>query len=82
MALRESPGYEAQWREAAQTIAQCKPDAAAQASGVGYGPDPDLPECPWHGEYLDDDDGCCLCEEETGDPFAYQAVEVVFEVEE
>ena len=31
-----------------------------------------LPQCPWHGEFLDDDGGCCLCFEQVGDDFAYK----------
>lgn len=46
--------------------------AAADQAGIGYGAEPNLPECPWHGEWLDDKGGCCLCEEQTGNPFAYQ----------
>jgi len=73
-AIRETPEYEEQWRGAARaTMAQWKQDAAeADAEGIGYGPEPDLPECPWHGEYLNDDGGCCLCYEKTGDEFAYR----------
>lgn len=35
-------------------------------------PPPDAPTCPYHTEYLDDDGGCCLCDEEFGNPMAYQ----------
>ena len=74
IAFGNSPEHEAQCREAARaTMARWKRDAAeADAEGVGYGPDPDLPECPRHGEYLDDDGGCCLCYEQTGDSFDYK----------
>jgi hypothetical protein len=74
--IRESSEYKEQVRAATQAaIAQWKRDAAeADALGIGYGPDPDLSECPVHGEYLDDEGGCCLCYEETGDDFAYRKV--------
>ena len=72
---RESPEYEAQWRRAMEaTRAQSKRDI--EHDPIYDKDELDLPECPLHGEYLDDDGGCCLCYEQTGDDFAYREVAV------
>jgi len=69
---------EQQRRAALATMNIWKQEAKeVDAAGIGYGPEPDLPECPWHGEYLDDEGGCCLCYEQTGDEFAYEELVAV-----
>ena len=73
--MRESPEYQEQLQKAFQAaMVRWEQDAKFPCDPIYNELELDLPECPWHGEYLDDDGGCCLCYEQTGDEFAYREV--------